>query len=116
MPVKPQCGTRAAATRQLGDDLVGAGAELAQDLDGFNIGKSNLPSVRIPGRVGRPSIRTPEMIDRILERSSNGEPARSIFAGADMPDRSTFHRWLARSRFPARLKAALIASGQWPLT
>jgi hypothetical protein len=33
-----------------------------------------------------------------------------------MPHRSTFQRWLARSRFSARLKAALIASGQWPVT
>lgn len=79
------------------------------------MGKSAFPGIRRPGRVGRPSIRTPEMIDRILERISNGEPARSIFAGADMPHRSTFQRWLARSHFVARLKAALIASGQWPL-
>lgn len=78
------------------------------------MGKSVFAGVKRPGRVGRPSIYTPDILDRICERLSNGEAMRSICASADMPDRSTVQRWIARAYRAARLRAALIAAGELP--
>jgi len=78
------------------------------------MGKSAFPGIK-KGRVGRPSIYTPEILEAICERVANGEAVRWILTGPDMPHRSTFQRWLARSHLTARLKAALIAAGQWPI-
>jgi hypothetical protein len=43
--------------------------------------------------MGRPSKRTPEIIDEIIRRVSEGEPLAVICREENMPDRSTFHDW-----------------------
>jgi hypothetical protein len=78
------------------------------------MGQSAFPGIK-KGRVGRPSIYTREILDGICARVANGEAVRWILIGPDMPHRSTFQRWLARAHLTARLKAALIAAGQWPI-
>ena len=77
------------------------------------MGKSAFPGIK-KGHVGRPSIYTREILNTICERVSNGEAVRWILTGPDMPHRSTFQRWLARADYSSRLKAALIAAGEWP--
>ena len=78
------------------------------------MGKSAFPEFK-KGRVGRPSIYTREILDAICERVSNGEAGRWILVGPDMPHRSTFQRWLARSHLTDKLRRALIAAGEWPI-
>lgn len=43
---------------------------------------------------GRPSIRTPEMIDEIIDRIAKGESLRKICEDEHMPHRVTVDRWL----------------------
>lgn len=44
--------------------------------------------------VGRPSIKTPELVDALLTRLMTGETLRSICRDADMPNRDTVFRWI----------------------
>lgn len=44
-------------------------------------------------KLGRPTIRTKEMEDEILERLSNGEPLTKICRDEHMPNFSTIFRW-----------------------
>jgi hypothetical protein len=46
---------------------------------------------------GRPSEYTPETAEAICIRLASGESLRSVCADADMPDKTTVLRWLARS-------------------
>lgn len=46
-----------------------------------------------PKPTGRPSIRTDEMVDEILERLSNGELLTPICRDDHMPNRGTFLAW-----------------------
>ena len=78
------------------------------------MGMSAFPGIKT-GRVGRPSIYTRKLLNSICERIAEGEAVRWILVGPDMPHRSTFQRWLARADLTSRLKAALIAAGQWPV-
>lgn len=43
--------------------------------------------------MGRPSLKTPEMIAEIVRRLATGEPMAKICADPDMPDFSTVWRW-----------------------
>jgi hypothetical protein len=44
--------------------------------------------------MGRPTIRTPEMVERVLERVANGELGCDVCNGKDgMPSWATFRRW-----------------------
>jgi hypothetical protein len=45
-------------------------------------------------QTGRPTIRTPEMIDEIIERIAKGESLRKICEDEHMPHRLTVDRWL----------------------
>ena len=65
-------------------------------------------------RPGRPTIETRAIWNKICERIACGEPLRSICKDDAMPARSTFHRWLARSRRSAIIMRALIAEGLIP--
>jgi hypothetical protein len=47
---------------------------------------------------GRPSIRTPEMVDEILKRIAEGETLASICREDGMPGRTAFYEWLAEDR------------------
>lgn len=47
---------------------------------------------------GRPSIRTPEMVDEILKRIAEGETLASICREEGMPGRTAFYEWLAEDR------------------
>ena len=44
--------------------------------------------------IGRPSIRTTEMVDDIIERLSNGEPLAAICRTPGYPHPSTFRDWV----------------------
>lgn len=44
--------------------------------------------------IGRPTIRTPEMVDDIIERLSNGEPLAAICRTPGYPHPSTFRDWV----------------------
>lgn len=44
--------------------------------------------------VGRPSIKTPELVDALLTRLMTGETLRSICRDAAMPHRETVFRWI----------------------
>jgi hypothetical protein len=48
-------------------------------------------------RVGRPSEYTPETAEAICIRLASGESLRAVCADADMPDKTTVLRWLARN-------------------
>lgn len=45
-------------------------------------------------KMGRPSIYTPELCDRICERLGNGEPLRTICKDDDMPVGATVYSWI----------------------
>jgi hypothetical protein len=45
--------------------------------------------------IGRPTIRTPEMIEEIIERMEEGESLRKICEDEHMPHRRNVERWLA---------------------
>lgn len=45
--------------------------------------------------MGRPSIRTPEMVDEIIARVSDGEPLAQVCRDDGMPHRDTFYDWAA---------------------
>lgn len=45
---------------------------------------------------GRPSIYTPELIDRICQQIADGKSVRTICAQDDMPGMSTIFEWLAK--------------------
>lgn len=49
--------------------------------------------VKAPTKIGRPSGRTPEIVNEIIERLSNGEPLARICADDHMPHFSTVWRW-----------------------
>lgn len=58
---------------------------------------------------GRPSIKTPELLDAIVERIAGGESVRTICRDEGMPDRSTVLRWLeADDEFAARCARARV--------
>lgn len=46
-----------------------------------------------PKRIGRPSLKTPAMLDEILERLANGESLTAICRDDHMPDFRTVWRW-----------------------
>jgi hypothetical protein len=46
---------------------------------------------------GRPSEYTPETAEAICIRLASGESLRTVCADADMPDKTTVLRWLARN-------------------
>lgn len=43
---------------------------------------------------GRPTIRTPEIVDEILERVTAGEPLAQVLRSEGMPKPSTFYDWI----------------------
>ena len=51
-----------------------------------------------PVKMGRPSKRTPEVVDYILEGLSEGKTLTSLCADPDMPNRSTFIDWVNGDR------------------
>jgi hypothetical protein len=51
-----------------------------------------------PVKMGRPSKRTPEVVDYILDGLSEGKTLTSLCAGPDMPNRSTFIDWVNGDR------------------
>jgi hypothetical protein len=53
---------------------------------------------RVPVKMGRPSKRTPEVVDYILEGLSEGKTLTSLCANPDMPNRSTFIDWVNGDR------------------
>lgn len=48
-------------------------------------------------KIGRPTIYSPELADRICAELASGMSARSVCAAADMPSMQTFWRWLRES-------------------
>lgn len=53
---------------------------------------------QVPVKMGRPSKRTPEVVDRILEGLSEGKTLTSLCADPEMPNRSTFIDWVNGDR------------------
>jgi transposase len=51
------------------------------------------PPAEIRRRPGRPTVATPELVEAILDRLSEGEPLRAICRAAGMPGRGTVYRW-----------------------
>lgn len=47
-------------------------------------------------KIGRPSIKTPELMDEFLARISHGRSIANICAEPDMPDTTTIYDWLAK--------------------
>jgi hypothetical protein len=50
---------------------------------------------QVPKRIGRPSGKTPEMMEAVLLRVSSGRSLASVGNDEDMPDVRTLHRWIA---------------------
>jgi hypothetical protein len=46
--------------------------------------------------IGRPTLFSQELVDKITERLMSGESLRQICVDADMPDRVTVIRWMAK--------------------
>lgn len=62
------------------------------------------------GKRGRPSIKTPELLDSICERIGEGEPLAQICRGEGMPRLSTVYDWLeADPEFSGRFARARVA-------
>jgi hypothetical protein len=60
-----------------------------------------------PGKVGRPSKRTPEIEHRIIEQLSKGKILISICEPDDMPDRVNVYRWMENDTdFATRVREA----------
>lgn len=49
----------------------------------------------VPAPIGRPTLRTDEVLDEIADRLSQGEPLRQICRDDRMPSWQTFYRWKA---------------------
>lgn len=47
-------------------------------------------------KIGRPSIKTPELMDEFLRRISHGRSIANVCADSDMPDSSTIYDWIAK--------------------
>ena len=62
------------------------------------IGHNGGPPLDEPRRVGRPTILTPELRDRIFDLLAEGVPLRAICRTSGFPNGSTVRRW--RLRFP----------------
>lgn len=45
-------------------------------------------------KIGRPTIRTPELVDEICQRIAEGRSVASVARDEDMPDNKTMWRWL----------------------
>jgi hypothetical protein len=62
--------------------------------------------------MGRPSLKTPELLQTICDRIANGESLRAICQDADMPHRDTVDNWLiADPEFSAKHARAREAQG-----
>lgn len=48
--------------------------------------------------IGRPSIKTPELVQAMMVRLMEGETLRAICREPDMPSRETVYRWLFEDR------------------
>lgn len=58
-------------------------------------------------KVGRPTLRTPELVDELCNRVASGRSVDSICNDADMPDQSAVYRWRHESpEFNERLSRA----------
>lgn len=47
-------------------------------------------------KIGRPSIKTPELMDEFLRRISHGRSIANVCSEADMPDSTTIYDWIAK--------------------
>lgn len=47
-------------------------------------------------KIGRPSIKTPEIMEEFLRRISHGRSIANVCADSDMPDSSTIYDWIAK--------------------
>lgn len=50
---------------------------------------------QLPKKTGRPSGKTPEMMEAVLLRVASGRSLASVGNDEDMPDVRTLHRWIA---------------------
>ncbi len=48
-----------------------------------------------PKKIGRPSLKTPEVVETILLRVSSGRSLASVANDDDLPEIRTIHRWIA---------------------
>lgn len=56
--------------------------------------KKSAPAAKTVRKTGRPSKRTPEIVDEILERIGKGEPLRQITRDAHLPSWHAFYDWM----------------------
>ena len=49
-------------------------------------------------RMGRPSIKTPEILDKFMDRVMQGSSIVDVCMADDMPSRDTIHRWLDQDK------------------
>ena len=56
--------------------------------------KALVVASKTPAKMGRPSKRTPEVVDHIMNGLSEGKTLTSLCDGPDMPNRSTFIDWI----------------------
>lgn len=57
---------------------------------------SDTPLLKTKKPSGRPSIKTPELLDRIITEITNGSNLRRLCERADMPSRDAIHTWLIK--------------------
>ena len=77
-------------------------------------GDSRSSSSRYAERMGRPSLYTPELIERICERLENGEPLAAICRDTGMPAVRTFLQWAdEKPEVAAAYTRALEARAEW---
>jgi len=57
--------------------------------------------------MGRPTIYTRKLANKICQEIMEGKSMRQICAPADMPNKSTVYRWLARSAIASRIIQSL---------
>lgn len=68
-------------------------------------------SPAVPAPIGRPTLRTDEVLDEIVGRLSQGEPLRQICRDDRMPSWQTFYRWKAEDETLSRRIAGAREAG-----
>ena len=75
--------------------------------------KANLPAVVPPKKMGRPSIKTPDMLNELCQRIANGEAMSTVCESEHIASVPTVIRWLREDEdFQSDYAHAMQARGQ----
>ena len=74
---------------------------------------TDLPAVSVPKKMGRPSIKTPDMLNELCQRIANGEAMSTVCESEHIASVPTVIRWLREDEdFQSDYAHAMQARGQ----